>query len=368
MITESQTQNAAMAARVMPALAPHITVELTNICNLHCSYCIRDDDALHGTRAKFFPLDLLARVIEGARAAYDMHYVTFTGGETTLHPQFAEIVELVARENMQLGFVTNGWHFDRVYPALIRHKAAVRMVAFSLDGATRGAHDHWRGEGSFDRVIRAVTRCHMQGIPFIFKTVIRRDTLPQLEQIAMMGARLGASAVHFAHLLPTSSEQDSEFSLSLSEQRSADYEIATLANIFKMAVAVGAGYYNIDPASPCSVLSGTSCNVDWRGRLTLCCNLAGYRGASAEEPDVIADLTQEDFQIAYRRLRDLAEAQLVRRRNALAAFSEAGAEPDLATGSPCAFCLHSLGKIPWHANSSKQDAGRDARRLLPVLT
>ena len=25
--------------------APRLIVELTNICNLHCSYCLRDEDA-----------------------------------------------------------------------------------------------------------------------------------------------------------------------------------------------------------------------------------------------------------------------------------------------------------------------------------
>jgi MoaA/NifB/PqqE/SkfB family radical SAM enzyme len=46
---------------------PHIVLELTNTCNLHCSYCSRDDDALHHAPAHFFPLDLLRRVIRDAR-------------------------------------------------------------------------------------------------------------------------------------------------------------------------------------------------------------------------------------------------------------------------------------------------------------
>lgn len=347
----------------MPPPSSNITIELTNVCNLHCSYCIRDEDALHKTRARFFPLDLLHRIIVGAREAYGLSYVTFTGGEVTLHPQFAEIVEMVANENLQLGFVTNGWHFDRVCAALVRHKPAVRLVAFSLDGATADAHDRWRGAGSFVRVIRAVARCHAYGIPFIFKTVIRRDTVSQLEQISMLGARLGAAGAHFAHLLPTSAEDDTQLSLNLAEQRQADYEIAALAKILKINVGVAAGYYNIDPASPCSVLSGTSCNVDWRGRLTLCCNLAGYRGATEEEPDVAADLTQEDFATAYARLRDIADAQLERRRDALAAFKAAGQAPDLGTGSPCAFCLQSMGKIPWRSNTHQS-----TRRPLPLLS
>ena len=72
-------------------------------------------------------------------------------------------------------------------------------------------------------------------------------------------------------------------------------EVAILARIFKMNIGVDVGYYNIDEErAPCSPLAGTSMNVDYRGRLSLCCNLSGFRGA-AEETDVVADLNVESF-------------------------------------------------------------------------
>ncbi|MEP6920870.1 MAG: radical SAM protein [bacterium] len=341
-----------------------ITVELTNVCNLHCSYCMRDEDALYHTKADFFPAELLGRIVREARAAYQIDYVTFTGGEVTLHPQFSDMIAAIAAEGMQCSFVTNGWHFDRVYPALLAHKSAVRLVAFSVDGATRAAHDHWRGAGSFDRVIRAVTRCHMQSIPFVFKVGLRRDTLPQLEQIALLAARLGAAALHFAHLLPTSAELEAESSLTREEQRHAEQEVMGLAGILKMPLGIAVGYYDINPGVPCSPLKGTSCNVDWRGRLTLCCNMAGYRNAN-DELDVVADLTRESFAVGYARLKALAQMQIERRNQALAQFAARGAEPDLYTGSPCLFCLQSFGKIPWRTQPN--EPSETNQRALPVL-
>src|ERR671922_134457 len=96
----------------------------------------------------------------------------------------------------------------------------------------------------------------------------------------------------------------------------ADVEDA-LARVFRMRVTLDVGYYNTDPAAPCSALAGVSCNVDYRGRLSLCCNLSGYRGAEGE-PDVVADLNVEPFAEAYARLRGLAARQLARRAEALA--------------------------------------------------
>lgn len=350
--------NDSPAQPIRAGAAPRLTIELTNRCNLHCDYCVRDDEALHRAAAQFFPLALLRRIIAEAREVVGINYVSFTGGEPTLHPQFAEILALIAAEQMQCGLVTNGWLFDRVRPALLHHRAAVRVVAFSLDGATAEAHDRWRGRGSFERVLQALAQCHFHGLPFIVKAGIRRDTWPQLEQLALLAARLGAAALHFAHLLPTSAAAERELALTFEERQQAEQEIAILGRILKMPVGVLVGYYNLDPAPPCAALRGTNCNVDYRGRLTLCCNLAGYRGAT-DEPDVVADLTQENFVTAYGRLRCVAETQLARRQSALAVAAQNGGAVDLYTGSPCLFCLQSFGKLPWRAAPQ--------RRVLPLL-
>ena len=325
-----------------------ISVELANICNLHCSYCLRSDDNLYSSHAEFFPLDLLRRVITDARTAADVTQINFTGGEPTLHPDFAETLRAIGDAGLTVSFVTNGWHFERVWPALLANRAAVSHVAFSLDGVTREDHDRWRGKGSFDRLVRAFSRCYMSQLPFGIKIVIRRDVVDQLEQIAIFAARMGAASLHFVHVMPTSTAVAGDSALSLDEQRAAEQEIAILARIFKMNIGIDVGYYNIDETRPpCAPLAGVSMNIDYRGRLSLCCNLSGFR-CGAEEQDVVADLTVESFASAYEKFNALAAAQLQKRKDALAALRAQTLTPDVYTGSPCMFCLQSLGKIPWH--------------------
>ena len=176
-------------------------------------------------------------------------------------------------------------------------------VAFSLDGITRESHDRWRGKGSFDRLVRAFSRCYMSNLPFAIKIVIRRDVMDQLEQIAIFAARMGAASLHFAHVMPTSGAVEDESALTLEEQRVVEEEIAVLRRIFKMDIGIDVGYYNIDETRPpCAPLAGTSMNIDFRGRLSLCCNLSGFRGA-AEELDVVADLNVESFGSCVREIR-----------------------------------------------------------------
>jgi len=325
-----------------------LTVELANICNLHCSYCLRSDENLYSSHAEFFPLELLRRVIVEAREVAGISRINFTGGEPTLHPHFAETLRAVSEAGLTVSFITNGWHFDRIWPALQENRAAVSHVAFSLDGITREDHDGWRGNGSFDRIVRAFSRCYMSHLPFSIKIVIRRDLVDQLEQIAIFAARMGAASLQFVHVMPTSNAVADESALSLDEQRAAEEEIAILARIFKMNIGIDVGYYNIDETRPpCAPLAAVNMNVDYRGRLSLCCNLSGFRGAD-EERDVVADLNVESFTSAYAKFRALATAQLEKRQDMLAALRAKGSAPDIFNGSPCLFCLQTFGKIPWH--------------------
>jgi MoaA/NifB/PqqE/SkfB family radical SAM enzyme len=341
--------------------ARRLTIELTNTCNLHCSYCVRDEDALYHTRAEFFSPKLLQKIIRDAKEIMGISYVSFTGGEVTIHPQFDKIVETVVDAGIRFGFVTNGWHFDRVYPLLLKNLPAVRTVAFSLDGTTKELHDRWRGEGSFVRVIRAITRCNFSGLPFMIKVAVRRDTLPHLQEFSLMSAKLGAKRIDFSHLLPTSSLLHDEMSLTQDERREAEHEIAILSNILKMKVGIAVGYHNVDPGAPCTALRGDEPNIDYRGRLTLCCNLSGYRGAVGE-PDVFADLNKDDFRTGYLRLKTAADLQVKRRKDALEALERSGQKPDTNISSPCMFCLQSFDKIPW------QSANKGKGRMLPVFT
>jgi MoaA/NifB/PqqE/SkfB family radical SAM enzyme len=338
-----------------------LSIELTNICNLHCSYCLRDEDALYHTPANFLAPELLNRILDQAREAMGITAVVFTGGEPTLHPEFARILQVSAAQGLKISFVTNGWHFERIWPTILAQRVSITHVALSLDGITAETHDAWRGAGSFERVVRAFSRCFAAEIPFSIKVGIRRDTIETLEQIALFSARLGASSLNFAHIMPTSKEVADTSALTYTERERADQEIANLSRIFKMSIGIDVGYHNLDVSPPCSALAGVSANVDYSGRLSLCCNLSGFRGAVGES-DVAADLTTEDFASAFGRLSDVASAQLEARRDRLEALSEQSLS-DPYVSSPCLFCLDTFGKLPWR---EKSGAAIESRAL-PVL-
>jgi sulfatase maturation enzyme AslB (radical SAM superfamily) len=340
-----------------------LSVELTNICNLHCSYCLRDEEALYHTPANFFAPELLESIVRQAREAIGITHLNFTGGEPTLHPRFEEILTIAESNNLKVSFVTNGWNFEKIWPKLVAHRNAITHVAFSIDGATREQHDKWRGQGSFVRLVKAFSRCFAGELPFILKVVIRRDTVAELEQLALFAARMGATALHFAHVTPTSADVENTSALNLDERRQAEKEIAALSRIFKMKIGIDVGYSNLDPAPPCSALAGISSNVDYRGRLSLCCNLSGYRSGIGEE-DIAADLNQEEFSSAYAAVSKIAAAKLAARASRLNDAATHHLPLDLYTASPCLFCLDTYGKLPWRKTTTGKAT---TPRALPVL-
>lgn len=340
-----------------------LSVELTNICNLHCGYCLRDEAALYHSPANFFAPDFLDSIVRQAKDTLGITHLTFTGGEPTLHPRFADILNIVAVNDLKTSFVTNGWNFEKIWPTLVEKRDVITHIAFSLDGSSREEHDRWRGDGSFVRLVRAFSRCVAGDMPFVVKVAIRRDNVPKLEQFASFAARMGAAALNFVHVMPNSASVENTSALDLNERRLAEKEIATLARIFKMKIGIDVGYYNVDPDPPCSALAGVSCNVDYQGRLSLCCNLSGFRGGLGEA-DVAADLHTQDFASAYSALSQIAEGKLNARRQRLNELVSRNVPADLYSASPCLFCLDTSGKLPWR-RPAIEPVGKE--RALPVV-
>ena len=129
----------------------------------------------------------------------------------------------------------------RSWPTVLAFRESLSHIGFSLDGVTAETHDAWRGVGSFVRIVRAFSRCFASNIPFAVKVGIRRDTIQSLEQFAPFSARLGASALNFAHIMPTSNEVEDVSALTYAERERADQEIANLSRIFKMKIGIDVG-------------------------------------------------------------------------------------------------------------------------------
>lgn len=120
-----------------------LTINVSQVCNLACTYCAAGGDGTYGSKVKTPELDkvreqlamLLAKVPAG-----DLFVITFLGGEPLLHPEILRAIVrdakmLVAGREIQLRFdiVTNG---TLVTAEIAEFLASIRAnVTVSIDGA-----------------------------------------------------------------------------------------------------------------------------------------------------------------------------------------------------------------------------------------
>ena len=113
---------------------PHVVfVETTNHCNLHCRMCYR------GKRESgegFMPFPLFKKVVDECAEIGDVCLVPHFAGETTLHPEFNDMIRYVMSKRDKLynvGFFTNGSLMDKNRAQLLVD-SQVDWITFSMDG------------------------------------------------------------------------------------------------------------------------------------------------------------------------------------------------------------------------------------------
>jgi MoaA/NifB/PqqE/SkfB family radical SAM enzyme len=313
-----------------------LVVELTNRCNLHCQHCYEERHAATGDLS----LEILEQVLQEGKSC-GIDHLAFTGGEPTIHRQFAEIIARVGAAGYTFSFVSNGVNFPQIYPLLHRHRQWLKGVTFSLDGAREQTHDWQRGQGSYRRVLRAISICTVKEIPFNLNITLTARNRHEVAGMVRLAERLGSHRLRFGHLMPTPETALRQLDLSPHERREVEEEIWSLRKSVAVRVGMAAGYFSDSPFFSCSPLALQEFNLDYRGNLTLCCNLSGYAEAPSTT-DVIGNLREMTLAEGCARFRQrveryVADKRIQAERGALSALDH----------FPCWYCVKYLGKVEW---------------------
>lgn len=170
---------------------PAIDIYATYRCNLRCSHCFMGsklDEATH------FDLDLLQTLIKVA-PSWGTEEITFLGGEPTLYPHLAAVIQMVQQSGMRARIVTNG---QRSFEQFLDAFSGPRFphVCFSIDGSSSETNDAMRGKGTFVRVIRSIARANKEGYPTSGIISIDRANAPDCERLLELCASLGFQYVN----------------------------------------------------------------------------------------------------------------------------------------------------------------------------
>jgi mycofactocin radical SAM maturase len=192
-----------------------LTWELTYACNLSCVHCLsssgRRDPRELSTAQCLAVIDELERM--------GVFYVNVGGGEPTVRPDFAELVDYAVAHRVGVKFSTNG---IKISPAMARRLAGSDYVdvQISLDGATQEINDAVRGSGSYQTALAAMSNLATAGFRgFKLSVVVTRQNVEQLDAFAALAGRFGAQlrltrlrpagrgASVWAQLHPTAAQQ-----------------------------------------------------------------------------------------------------------------------------------------------------------------
>jgi radical SAM protein with 4Fe4S-binding SPASM domain len=106
-------------------------IEITNACNLSCSFC-------PGTarRVGFMSTGMFDGILAGL-GGYSTHLYFHVLGEPLLHPALPEFLDIAHKHGKQVNLTTNGLLIGKAGPA-IAGKPALRQVTFSLHSFVPG--------------------------------------------------------------------------------------------------------------------------------------------------------------------------------------------------------------------------------------
>lgn len=184
--TPSTTAGAWIGSLPVPL---YVAWHLTSDCNLACAHCYSRG------REGGMTLEQATSCLEKMDRAGVVE-IAFGGGECFLHPDFLDIVAEANRRDMRVSVTTHGGAFSKS----IRERlstAGFSSIGVSFDSSDEAKHDAIRGAGSFKKAVAALKTIHEAGIRSEIVTVITRENVDEVEELARLAASLGVSKVHY---------------------------------------------------------------------------------------------------------------------------------------------------------------------------
>ena len=291
---------------------------LTNVCNFKCKTCLREYEP-----PKNLSLKIMERVLSEAKKFWHCR-VAFTGGEPCLHPQFRQVIELVAQHGMKFSFVSNGSLLDKYTFLVDEFKDRIVYAGLSLDGATADVHDSIRQEGSFERVKESIKYFSSNGVYTKAKMCVNKLNMHQIEDVVKLSTSLGANITTFTGAIQTSFNKG--IVLSDEEKMKCVARINKLRKKYNVPSRIHISLQASHGVNFCRHLNympGITVNPD--GEFILCCNI--IRNGAA-----VGSLEKTGLVELYHKIRDTA---FYLRKLRMRMLSTGKMEPGFNT---CEFC------------------------------
>lgn len=113
-----------------------IYIEITNVCNLNCSFCIKNC-----RQPRFMSCDEFWQILMQIRP-YTSYICLHVLGEPLMHPQLEEFLAMAHKADMKVNVTTNGTMLKAKTEGLL-NSPSLRKVSVSLHSLENGSEDEY---------------------------------------------------------------------------------------------------------------------------------------------------------------------------------------------------------------------------------
>ncbi|MBT5330030.1 MAG: radical SAM protein [Gemmatimonadetes bacterium] len=134
-----------------------LNIESTNLCNLQCFFCPREESS-KGIGSMDF--ELYCKIIDECAAHGPLKLINLhKDGEPLAHPRIYDMVRYIADRGAaeEFGFTSNGILFDEARAARLV-EAGINKVSFSIDATSEDAYERAKGRRKYGIVVENVRR------------------------------------------------------------------------------------------------------------------------------------------------------------------------------------------------------------------
>ncbi|MFH1776555.1 MAG: radical SAM protein [Candidatus Omnitrophota bacterium] len=269
--------------------------ELTYACNIRCNICYQcpsEEKELTTGEIK----TVLGQLVEAGCL-----YLSFTGGEPLLRPDFWQIAEYAKEKRFALILQTNGTLIDS-WAADKLKALSFLQVHISIFGAKDFTHDKiTQTAGSFNKAVNTAKLLIERGVTVIFKTTLMRENFAEYKEIKKLADALGAKPYFSPVIYPKTDKNKQPLA-----QRLSDEQLRELFSFIFARDKIQPEIYEFKKDAALCQMGRTDCCINPQGEVYPCVAV----------PIVVGSLKEKSFnQIwqgsdALRKLREISLSQI----------------------------------------------------------
>jgi len=206
--------------------------ELTSKCNLKCLHCYnRSGDAdKETTMVTQDWINLANQIVKDG----GIFQCIISGGEPLLlGDDLFQIMDILHEDKTAFLFISNGYFVtDEIVKKMSKYDFF--WIQISIDGCQESFHDNFRGQkGSWEKAVSAAFKFAHNGFPVKIASSVVPENFEQLEEMAELCYRIGASSVIFGEVIPSGRAYDDKtLYLSADQQKEVKKKLSYLRKIF----------------------------------------------------------------------------------------------------------------------------------------